>query len=864
MRCRLLSIVLTVLAVNAWAGPPDAWRNFNAVTNPAGRGCAGCHGSANIQSWSSELAGLTSSNFVSRLQVQGGAMATLANDNTQTGIDDRAAILQYLLDVRDGKVTGSLALGTVTIDSAAGNTGVVTIVNERSRDMTYSVPTFSATTGFSVQSHSCPTRTVPAAGSCNITIEFKPQSPPTETGPRSATMNLTLSGTGGDPNPGDKAVTLSGTGETSLEMTSGELGFTAAQPGTSAPQQVAIINRLNSNLRLCLVDLGSFPAPADFNLVGRTLDPGPGRCATLSTPGTTVAQDITFTPSASGPRFARLTVQRVGAGNALLEPLRVLDLKGNAGAFAHVNKTRLFTGASIDADGATTTEPVDLSSVGSASLTFTTTAPGGAFAITGGQAIADSCTATPAASTGEYQVMPGGCTALASLPAFAGPPAPACTLTVRFDPSGHGLRCGILTVSTNGGSHTVVLEGSGFFGPRLAVRDGTADRPSPHSLDFTSQLLTGVSYPAKSLFMRNAGTLGNLELVLPPEAAASGFAVRPGAGCASSMAPFDGTGPECQVDIFFLPTEMRSYTGSIDILARPAGSGGLFTTYRVNLTGIGSNVAPELRWSSDRNSAAAAIGALDFGSVASGIDPLPVARTVFLHNIGNGSARIDLLHAVGAEATSYRASLVGCTAGGFLPQGQSCEVRVEFLPATAGTKQAELRAVSTGNGPLGLPLRGSFSAASLSPRLDVAAAASFDATRVGSRSNPVEVLLSNTSGFPVQVTGMAVSGPFAIVSSSCSAVPFALPPSSGCRVSLAFQPTAEGAASGTLEVTTDVSATPVSTALSGQGEAAANLSSGGCSIASGESPADPTLWLLVAIAAAVMLARRREQLHRKR
>jgi trimeric autotransporter adhesin len=53
--------------------------------------------------------------------------------------------------------------------------------------------------------------------------------------------------------------------------------------------------------------------------------------------------------------------------------------------------------------------------------------------------------------------------------------------------------------------------------------------------------------------------------------------------------------------------------------------------------------------------------------------------------------------------------------------------------------------------------------------------------------------------------------------------------------------------------------------LTGEGEAGPQVSSGGiggggggCSIASGESPFDPTLWLIVLVAGGVLLYRRRQ------
>jgi len=61
--------------------------------------------------------------------------------------------------------------------------------------------------------------------------------------------------------------------------------------------------------------------------------------------------------------------------------------------------------------------------------------------------------------------------------------------------------------------------------------------------------------------------------------------------------------------------------------------------------------------------------------------------------------------------------------------------------------------------------------------------------------------------------------------------------------------------SGALSVTTD--AAPTELALSGSGEAAADVSGGGCSMVTADSLTDPTLWALAALALAALLYRQR-------
>jgi hypothetical protein len=83
-----------------------------------------------------------------------------------------------------------------------------------------------------------------------------------------------------------------------------------------------------------------------------------------------------------------------------------------------------------------------------------------------------------------------------------------------------------------------------------------------------------------------------------------------------------------------------------------------------------------------------------------------------------------------------------------------------------------------------------------------------------------------------------------------------LPPGGECSLNVTFQPTAEGSTSGSLQVNSDASTPMTAVALSGNAVPKADLSSGGCSIADGDSALDPTLWALMVLAVLVLLHRR--------
>jgi hypothetical protein len=72
-----------------------------------------------------------------------------------------------------------------------------------------------------------------------------------------------------------------------------------------------------------------------------------------------------------------------------------------------------------------------------------------------------------------------------------------------------------------------------------------------------------------------------------------------------------------------------------------------------------------------------------------------------------------------------------------------------------------------------------------------------------------------------------------------------------------FEPTTSGAKSGTLRITTDASSVPTEIALSGDAQEAPDVSSGGCTLGSGNPLVDPIFYALLIAAIAILWLRRR-------
>jgi hypothetical protein len=877
--CRWRKFVVSVVAalttsfltVTTLAAPPQAWTD---------RGCASsCHSdaakSAKLQSWTGQLGGLDANNFRAKLNTQNSTMKSLADDHPPNVEDDvakandRAIILQYLLAVRDVPLPG-LTIDPAPIGSPGGTLGNLVIVNERSNNVTYTPPSISPSGDFSIDSETCSSRTVAKdGGTCTITIRFKPVSG--SAGPRSSKISMSIAGTGGDNNPGVREASLSATAQLPLELTpAGPLGFITpftTPASTSAPQGITVNNRLDSNLRFCLVDLEvtgtATSAPADFKLVDRTLNTAPPRCTTLSAPGAApFDQLITFTPTAGSPRLARFTAERDdGAGN--WTDIQIVDLEGNAGPLA------LFSGASLNGAGTALFDGVRQDKNMGAALATVTLTNAGAHKL---KVVSLTASLVTGASTAEY--VPSGC---GSVPIESGK---SCDITVSFDPVDVGLRASQLrieyidftaTPTPPSLSSILSLLGRGFVGPELEVRDELGAVVGTTSLiDFGRQNIN-VLYPRR-FTLKNIGTEEALLLsaaaVSPSE---SGFRILAPATTGASppaCAALVGGGTQtltqkgtttesCIVDVWFSPTQDRTYTGQLSIHAQPQTS--LIpapSDYHLAFAGQGANEIPVLLW---QDGGGNNLSTIDFPLPATAVgSATPPSINIKLANMGKGAASLKLLNLVGRDAASFVLELSdanACPVGELArPQYEgACDVVIRFSPQTGGSKQASLQLVSTGSTPQ--PVLITAQAAGPAGGVDVSVtppSVDFKAIRIGAESAAITVTITNNGSFPAVVKSIQADKPFTVVTTTCAGTSFTLAPNASCLMAVRFLPTTEGPASGTIQVAVDGRASPAAASLRGDGMRAADVSSGGCSMIDGKSVHDPVLWLLALCAAAAL------------
>jgi MYXO-CTERM domain-containing protein len=251
------------------------------------------------------------------------------------------------------------------------------------------------------------------------------------------------------------------------------------------------------------------------------------------------------------------------------------------------------------------------------------------------------------------------------------------------------------------------------------------------------------------------------------------------------------------------------------------------------------------------------VSRLDFGQAVVGATPTVQSAT--LKNAGPGGTRLTLLNAVGPDAAAFSVAAGSCAIGDVLFEGQTCRVDIKFAPGSSGTKSANVQVVSTGSFPSDLGLTG-IGLGGPNPGLALSARTlQLGTIRVGALSAPAEVTVAANGAGVVRVTGFSATSGFTVQSKSCPALPFTLQAGSECTVTVQFAPQAAGAATGQLTVTSDATnGTTQLVALSGTGEAAPDLSSGGCSISQGKGDAgvDPTLALLALLALGGLAHRR--------
>jgi cytochrome c553 len=798
----VMLMALLGLASTAMAQTPSA----TFVTN-----CASCHGDGSnhvyppsgnstygiILSVSGSPWLSSTSAFRTKLQGSSVPMSGYGTTLSNTELDD---IRTYLIEARDAVVTSSVsAFANTSVGATSAGSRTVTITNGRASAISYNTPSVPA--DFTVSAESCSPRVVPAdGGSCSITLRFAPQT----AGAHSGNLGLSFVNNSVDYTPPSRSIALSGTGTApAFSIPSGTL-TPSATVGTPTNTSTTISNPGNADLVLGTLTFSGAQA-SEFSLAGSNGCTA-GATITASSSCTLV---VRFDPASASPttRSASLSITHNAAGSP-----QAITLTGTASP-----------------------APTPAITLSAASLAFADTQLGSSSQLTlivgnNGQAsLALSAIGISGTAASNYTIS-GTCST--STPVAVGG---QCTVIVTFAPSALGARPATLNITSNASNSPSVamgLSGNGVPVPAPLVS------LSATQIDFGNQTLSGL-YQPRTVTLTNTGTatLNLTSLTLN----GAGFTLAPASSCGNTLAAT----AHCDINVTFTPvTAGANYTGTVTLVSNAAGS-----PHVLNLLGHGTaSAAPTLAWSPLVSSA-------DFGQVTVGT--LSATQTATLSNPGPGGATLTLVNSVGADAANFTVSLSGCTVGGILYEGQTCQVVLQFVPGSAGSKTANVQIASSGSPPSALVLSGT-GLGGPTPQITVSATAlAFGHVTVGSQSVPVAVRVSSSGTNALHVSSIAADGAYSMHSGTCPTPPFDLPSGSECSVMVSFSPGTTGTQAGTLRVASDASPATVEVTLDGQGDKAAEVSSGGCSLIDGDSPMDPTLWVLVLGAAAVLGHRHR-------
>lgn len=643
-----------------------------------------------------------------------------------------------------------------------------------------------------------------AAGSCTVSLRFAP----TLAGARSANLVITHNASGGQ-----SSSSLAGTGvalNPVIGIAPTTLAFSQTVNTTSAVQTVTVSNTGNAALAISGLSIGGAQA-AEFRI---------GNGSTCTAGGSVAANGscavvLDFTPAAAGARSASLSIAHNAAGSP-----SPVTLNGNGTATAQpaiaLNASALSFAAQA-LGSASANQSVTVSNVGTATLTLS------GLTLTG--------TAAADFTRG------GTCTTGGTLAVGA-----SCSISFSFRPGAAGARSATLTLASNAsnGSAVLSLAGSGA----AAAAPGVLLTPA--ALAFGNQTI-GLPSTARSVVLSNNGT-GALTI--------SGISATAGFGVAHNCGASLGAAASCSLAVTFTPGATGAVSGSVAVASNAAGS-----PRTLSLSGTGVASTPALAWTS-------ASPALDFGEVALGASAPPRALT--LANLGPGAVTLQRFTLAGMQAADF--SLNGsstCAANAVLAQGASCTLALAFQPTAVGARAGTLQVASSGSNPPDVALSGSAAALAQAAAQVVPGALSFNVPAGAAGAEAQTLTLLSAGNAVLRVTALRVAaGSFTLTpaaASACLALPFDLVPAQSCALAVGWSSSTPGSEAGLIEIDTSASAAPLRVAIQATREKPAsvlpsppgisNTGAGGCSIVRGDTLADPTLWLLVVLAAALLWRR---------
>jgi hypothetical protein len=611
-----------------------------------------------------------------------------------------------------------------------------------------------ATGDFRVSSTGCVTN-LRVGSVCTISVEFAP----TAVGTRTGSIVLEDSATGSP-----QSVTLSGKGLTAAPaaiLSPDSFNFGTQAQGTTSPSplQVTLTNIGNLPFDASNVSLTSANAN-DFQISFQ------GCQGAIVFPGRTCGVQITFTPTTTGARNAKLTfTNAAGVQNANLTGT------GIAATFALGITPTSLTFQPQQKGVASPAQTVWLINTGSAAVTPSKIVAAGS----------------------DYQVF--GCVGSAIQPNTS------CQLSVSLTPTVTTTDNSTITVTSNavGSPQTITLTGSGASAlPAMQLL--------PAGLAFNTQVETTSSSSQFVQVQNNSGSTVTGITVATSGTNAADFTIS-GNNCGSTLS--NGSG--CSFNVSFKPAAAGARTAAVTINDSVG-------TQTVTLAGFAV---------ASSTSALLVDSALIFNSETVGF--AAPSQNITFQNTGNTAFTIQSVLPGGTNPGDFAiGSSCPITPSVFNPFS-SCNINVTFTPTASGTRTATVTITYTGaaGSPAVVTLTGS--GVTPSQALEIGPTSITFPQQVNTTQSPFNpsVLLTNTGTSPVTISSITLGGTnpgdFAI-GNSCPISPGTLPQGPNgntCTVSVTFTPLATGARKATITITDSAPGSPTTINLSGTGVAPA-------------------------------------------
>lgn len=366
-------------------------------------------------------------------------------------------------------------------------------------------------------------------------------------------------------------------------------------------------------------------------------------------------------------------------------------------------------------------------------------------------------------------------------------------ISVRFTPTVLGSAHATLTVIAEStpapasftGRPTIELKGIGT-GPRISL--------APTDINYDPQLIRTQSQP-RTVTITNSGS-GPLRITNIMVSSDWTVAAQPPT---SEIAP----GGTFDVTVVFRPGHTGPLTGTLIVDGNaPDGA----ATATLHGTGVAAPIAGLVPT------------ALSFGDQPIGTHGLDRRATIF--NDGAADLQVFSVGLVGAHGGDFRITADNA-AGATLGPEEAGTVDVLFTPSGSGPRTAALEFVDdAGGSPRTISLAG---AGTTPPACTTdPTALRFDGQRLGNRSDPQVVTITNNGQTPLTIAHLENTGPAAAEFTfrhNCTSD--ALPSGSSCTVEVTFQPTQVGSREADLIVTHDGAGPAIAISLAGVGIGAA-------------------------------------------